>query len=223
MQKLNGIKEVVLKESSDEFDIKKITSLILKGVNFPTPILSFDNEPFIFPYTVNLIQGSYGTNKSYFASHIASAFLNVNREPTLLRMEVNNNHTYTVAYLDTERPTRDQFPAAMNQIIKNAGLPENIVPNNFMYGSLKKYRRTERLKKTKDFINESRGKGEHLILILDVVTDCMESFNDLGETNNLLDELNNITETEEITIIAVIHENPDGNKKARGHRDRICE
>ena len=45
----------------------------------------------------------------------------------------------------------------------------------------------------------------------------MVSFNDLGETNNLLDELNNITETEEITIIGVIHENPDGSRKARGH------
>jgi len=217
MQILNGIKEVGIKESIDEFDTKKITSLIIKGVNFPTPILTFDNEPFIFPYTVNLIQGGSGTNKSYFASHIASAFLNVNREPTLLRMGVNINHTYTVAYLDTERPTRDQFPAAMNQIIKNAGLPENIVPNNFMCGSLKKYRRTERLKRTKEFITKSREKGKHLILILDVITDCMVSFNDLGETNTLLDELNNITENEEITIIGVIHENPDGSKKARGH------
>ena len=94
MQMLNGIQEEIIKESVDEFDIKKITSLILKGVSIPTPILTFDNEPFIFPYTVNLIQGSQGTNKSYFASHIASAFLNVNREPTLLRMGVNDNYTY---------------------------------------------------------------------------------------------------------------------------------
>jgi hypothetical protein len=86
-----------------------------------------------------------------------------------------------------------------------------------MYGSLKKYKRTERLKKTQDFINKLRVEGKHFILILDVVTDCMESFNELRETNILLDKLNNITETEEITIIGVIHENPDGSKKARGH------
>jgi hypothetical protein len=45
----------------------------------------------------------------------------------------------------------------------------------------------------------------------------MKSFNDLGETNSLLDELNTLIENDEITVVAVIHENPDGTKKARGH------
>lgn len=217
MQMLEGIKEVVIKESVDEFDEEKISSLITKGVQFPKPILTFDDDPFIFPHTINLIQGSYGTNKSYFASHIASAFLNVNREPPLLKMIVDSRYEYLVVYVDTERPLRDQLPAAINQIIKNAGLPENTLPHNFKVSSVKKYRRAERLEMTKKYIDKVRESDKHIILILDVVTDCMKSFNDLGETNSLLDELNNITENEEITIIGVIHENPDGSKKARGH------
>ena len=33
----------------------------------------------------------------------------------------------------------------------------------------------------------------------------------------LLDKLNDMTENKDITVIGVIHENPDGTKKARGH------
>lgn len=205
------------KSDQDEFDLAKIESHIQNGIKYPEPILSINNVPFIYPYTLNVIQGSQGSNKSYLAAHIASAFLNLNREPKLLNMTVNPNFNYVVAYLDTERPTRDQFPAAMLQTIKNAGLPANDKPSNFILGSLKKYHREERLNKAKEFIEKIKTENRHIILIIDVITDAMRSFNDLGETNALIDELNNITENEDITIIGVIHENPDGLKKARGH------
>lgn len=206
-----------IKSEPDKFDSAKIETLIKKGIEYPDPILSFDNVPLIFPFTINLVQGSQGSNKSYFASHIISAFLNLKRDPPLLNMSVNTNLNYLVAYLDTERSTRDQFPAAMNQTIINAGLPANVKPNNFKFGSLKKYHRDERLQKTKEFIDSIKTENYHIVLIIDVITDAMKSFNDLGETNALMDELNFITENENITIIGVIHENPDGTKKARGH------
>jgi len=67
------------------------------------------------------------------------------------------------------------------------------------------------------FIDNAMCPSSHLVLFLDVITDCMTNFNDLTETNILLDKLNDMTENKEITVIGVIHENPDGTKKARGH------
>lgn len=217
MQILNGLKEEVIRESVDEFEQHKIESLIEKGVSFPDPLLIFDGSPYIFPHTINLIQGGPGTNKSFLAEHIAASFLNPNKKQAILNMSTNESYEYIIAYLDTERPIRNQLPACMNRVIRIAGLPVGHLPQNFKFGSLKNYHRQERLEMTSKFIDVSKCHGKHLILFLDVVTDCMRNFNDLTETNILLDKLNVLTEKEEVTIIAVIHENPDGSKKARGH------
>ena len=42
----------------------------------------------------------------------------------------------------------------------------------------------------------------------------MRNFNNLEETNELVDRLNLIIEKENITIIGIIHENPDGNNES---------
>lgn len=217
MQLLNGLEEEVIKQSIDEFEEQKVEVLIKRGVGLPEPLLIFDGSPYIFPYSINLIQGGSGSNKSFLAEHIAAAFLYPEKYPSILNMDVNDTYNYTVAYLDTERSTRNQFPFAMHRVIEIAGLTPGQIPSNFRFGSLKNKPREERLESTRQFVDKIKCPGRHLILILDVVTDCMKNFNDLTESNLLLDRLNILTEKEEVTIIGVIHENPDGSKKARGH------
>jgi len=217
MQLLKGAKQEVIKESVDYLKERQIEYLIAQGIKYPEPILTFNDHHYIFPYTINLIQGGFGANKSFFAAHMAATFLSGSMRLTSLNMVVAPKFDYMVVYIDTERSIRDHLPAAMGQMIRIAGYPEKFKPKNLRTISLKNVPRLNRLETIKTFLNRIKYAGKHIILILDVITDCMKSFNDLGETNSLLDELNTLIENEEITVVAVIHENPDGTKKARGH------
>jgi hypothetical protein len=60
--------------------------------------------------------------------------------------------------------------------------------------------------------------SNHLIIIIDVLTDCIKNFNDEKESLKFIDILNELINHFDITIIGVIHENPSKtDSKARGH------
>ena len=118
--------EIHSNKDNDEFDMNKIRNTLGTGAKYPSLILSLDGSPLIFPHTINLIQGSYGVNKSYLAAYFASAFLNPQLSYIPLKITTNNKLKYCINYLDTEKSVRDQLPAAMSEIIKNAGLIRKI-------------------------------------------------------------------------------------------------
>ena len=59
---------------------------------------------------------------------------------------------------------------------------------------------------------------QNLFIVFDVVTDCIENFNDVRESMKFVDLLNETINDHNVTFLCVIHENPAaGNDKGRGH------
>ena len=124
-----------------------------------------------------------------------------------------------VLYVDTERNQKDQLPYAMQKIRIKAGFPKNQNPEHFDFISLVDIPRAERFDTLKSYIElvQSKFKEYQLIVILDVITDCIENFNDPKESLKLIDLINEQANQKDVTFLCVIHENPSSSEKARGH------
>ena len=91
------LKQIVNKGKSEELtDLEKIhkSKEILKKnvekskITFSKPIVTIDEKPFIYPRTINVIQGKSGTHKSRLAENLCSVILKgSNHGIDLLRME----------------------------------------------------------------------------------------------------------------------------------------
>lgn len=185
------------------------------------PIITYGGKPLIFPNTIVLLQGKHGSHKSRVAGSVASAILQkpgCGVVPLNLCVMKENMH---VVYLDTERSLQAQFPLAIQQIQKCACIPIDVHPDNFSYSSLLDIPRSERFTALQEFVRHKRdliGPDKHMVIILDVVSDLILSFNDATESLALVDFLNDLINTEDCTIITCLHENPSStNEKARGH------
>ncbi len=128
---------------------------------------------------------------------------------------------FHVVYIDSERNQNDQFPYAVQRIKIRAGFQKTDKPANLETVSLINIERMERFEAVSQYLEDVRLKhpNELIIVILDVITDCIGSFNDPRETMKLLDHLNVSINQHNIAYICVIHENPNnfGEGKARGH------
>jgi hypothetical protein len=183
------------------------------------PILTQNELPIIFPRTINIIQGKAGVHKSRLAETLCSVFI---RHP-----ECNNNHLGfktnilkrpIVCYVDTERNLTEQFPYAIQQIIIKAGYSISDDPFDLDYISLLEVSRKERFQALTEYLNHVRKKfSGHLVVILDVVTDCIKDFNRSEDSMQLVDLMNLSINKYNVTFIGLIHENPGSIDKARGH------
>ncbi len=194
------------------------------------PILLIDEQPLIYPRTINVIQGRSGTHKSRIAEAIAASFLNKAHSLKLLtngkvifeleRSEVSNN--YRVIYIDTERDQDELLPETVRSIKRwNHTLDDKDFNDAFTLTSILTISRENRLKALSEYLQRESAKigkdqSTKLIVVLDVISDFLLNFNDLDSSNELLDILNNLINSYGVTFICVIHENPDGFK-ARGH------
>ena len=78
--------------------------------------------------------------------------------------------------------------------------------------------RAARFPRLVEYLDHSRRQFKgHLIIILDVLSDCVADFNDVGASLSLIDLLNVAVNEQDATFLAVIHENPGTTAKARGH------
>ena len=188
-------------------------------ITFSKAIISRSDMPIIFPNTINLIQGQAGSHKSRFGELFMSIVLKrpeCSRE--LLRFEANPQSSYTAIYVDSERNLDEQFPHALQQIQLNAGYYRSDEPDNFDYISLLEISRKDRFDALKAYLKHVRRKhNNHLFIVLDVVTDCIEDFNRTDNSMELTDMLNMAINTYNVTFLCIIHENPSSNNKARGH------
>jgi hypothetical protein len=57
----------------------------------------------------------------------------------------------------------------------------------------------------------------NLLVILDVVTDCVKSFNNDADALSLFDYIGNLCEDHGTAFLLLLHENPGAGEKARGH------
>ena len=191
----------------------------LKNIDFSSPILlQSEGMGVIFPNTINVIQGKKGVHKSRLTETFCACFLDKNKSHNHIGFRSILEGDFKLIYVDTERNHKDQFPYAMQQIRKKAGYPYNINPQNFDFFSLINIPRADRFLCLKNYIGlkQEEYPNNHFIIILDVVTDCIENFNDPKESLKLIDLMNELVNEKDVTFICIIHENP-GGEKARGH------
>lgn len=187
-------------------------------VVFSPPLITRSSLPVIFRHTINVIQGQTGVHKSRFGSHLASLLLrNEGDNLNLLDFECMAIGQNMVTYIDTERNLSEQFPRFIQEIQENAGHEVKEDPVLFRYTSLLEVPRAERFTALNEYLYSLRKSTiEHMVIFLDVLTDCVEDFNRADKSLELIDFLNRMINEHKCTFICIIHENP-GQGKARGH------
>lgn len=188
-------------------------------IHFAPAILFQEENPVIFPKTINIIQGKAGVHKSRLAETICASLLKrpgTNRD--LLGFKAQTLKHFNVCYVDTERNLSDQLPYALQQIQLKAGFGiEDKVPN-FDCVSLLEFSREERFEVLDMYLKHIRNNSTyHTLIVLDVITDCVFNFNDARDSMKLIDMMNRSINKYDITFLCLIHENPGSIDKARGH------
>lgn len=188
-------------------------------VIFTPPIVSREDLPIVRRGTLVGIQGRFGSHKSRYAEMLASLVLSNQSKPNghFLGYSKNPLERVALAYIDTERNTKEELPVTIQGIRKKAGFEPYSEVSDFYYTSIKTIERKNRLLAVQEYLQHIRTQTDlHIFCVLDVLTDCVSDFNDAKDSLALCDFLNNLCENENATILGVIHENP-GSEKARGH------
>lgn len=195
-----------------------LTSKKASNISAPEAILSLNGNEVIFPCTINIIQGKAGVHKSRLAETITSAFIAKPQTPNLLGFKRSSGQDLTVCYVDTERNLSFQFPYALQQVLKKARYSREETPPNLDYISLLEISRAERFSALNEYLQHVRIKYKgHVVVVLDVVTDCILDFNRSSDSMQLIDLMNLAINQQDVTFICLIHENPGSADKARGH------
>lgn len=190
-----------------------------KEIRFADPILMQGENPFIYPQTINVIQGQAGVHKSRLAETLCSSVLKKSDcKNELLGFKLYNPFAeYTIVYVDTERNLSHQYPKALQTILTNAGYCKEDNPPNFLHPSLLQIPRKERFETLNQYLDfVRRESSKPLIIVLDVATDCIEDFNKVEKSMELIDLMNVAINEYNVTFVCIVHENPSSNK-ARGH------
>ncbi len=182
-------------------------------------ILMHGEESVLFPNSLMTIQGKAGSHKSRLAEVVVSALLaKTGRTTPDLGFHRVGDNDLTVCCIDTERNHSDQFPTALQRMLSVAGFQVFDNPENFLYTSLLDIPREKRLEVIGDYVQNIRTTiSGSIIVVLDVLTDCLFNFNDPTESLKLIDMLNVFSNKLNVAFICVIHENPGISNKARGH------
>jgi len=190
-----------------------------KKITFSNPMLKQNDNPVIYPRTINVIQGKAGVHKSRLAESVCAALLKKpDYKKDLLGFKADPFNTHTVCYVDTERNLSDQLPYALQQIKTKAGYNIEDTPKNFDYISLLEFKREERFEVLNTYLEHLRQTFDnHIFIILDVITDCIFNFNDTKDSLKLIDLMNTAINHHNVTFLCLIHENPGSTDKARGH------
>lgn len=198
---------------------EKLKDIKANEIKFSEPVLKQGENAVIFPHTINVIQGQAGVHKSRLAENICSAFLKLNgcQNELLGFNRVNFDANHTVVYVDTERNLTEQLPYALQSIQIKAGYNRADHPKNFEYISLLQINRKERFTVLNEYLNHiKKNTNNHLFIVLDVSTDCIEDFNKTDKSMELIDLMNMAINEHNVIFLCLIHENPKSDK-ARGH------
>lgn len=189
-------------------------------IEFDQPIITRNEQGIITPNTINMIQGKAGSHKSRLVETFSSAIISPKQDDSFLGFmrPYYPAEKFLLLYIDTERNIKDQYPKALQRIIKQSGLTFENYRNYLDYISLIPIDRAMRLAATEGYINTLRyNHNKHLVIVLDVISDCISDFNQSSESMKLIDYMNVLINDYDVTFICVIHENPSSEEKARGH------
>jgi hypothetical protein len=198
---------------------KRIGDLAKLPVIGDLPFIRQYGEPVFFPRSINLIQGQTGAHKSRLGELISAIVIAINSLTcdTLGFVRADFPQGFTLVYVDTERNLNSEFPAAVQRIKEWAGYQRTDTVSNFRHISLQAIPRDERFAALTEFLEYARETiSTHIVVVIDVLSDCVRDFNDPKDSLLLSDMLNQAINTFDVTFIGIIHENP-GTTKARGH------
>lgn len=204
-------------------DQAAIARRMCSPITFAEPIIRRGEDEIIFPRTITLVQGKFGRHKSRITENFCSAFLKKDgyTAPNGHLGFVASEREFALLYVDTERNLLDQLPFALQQIKVNAGYALADDVPNFDFFTLMNIPREQRFNVLSSYLETSRRRfgSAHLVVVLDVCTDLVGSFNDVRESMALVDLLNGTINEHDVSVLCVIHENPNngGESKARGH------
>lgn len=190
-----------------------------KDINFSDPVIKQGENAVIFPNTINVIQGQAGVHKSRLAATICAAFLKKHESSNDLLgfKRSGTNSQNTIVYVDTERNLFEQLPYALQSIQLNAGYGKADNPENFEYISLLEIDRNKRFCVLEEYLEFLKQNTKNpLFIVLDISTDCIEDFNRIDKSMELIDLMNKAINTHNVMFLCLIHENPKSDK-ARGH------
>ncbi len=198
---------------------KALTARKAKPIHKVPPLLFHKDTGIIYPRTINIIQGKAGVHKSRLAEIICSAFIKKEAcHNELLHFRKSKQLPISICYVDTERNLTEQFPFALQQILTKAGYQREDTPRDFDYISLLQIPRKDRFSALTDYIQHVKKRySGHVMIILDVITDCIQDFNRSSDSMQLIDLMNDSINSQDVTFLALIHENPGSTDKARGH------
>ncbi|MDX2359560.1 MAG: bifunctional DNA primase/helicase [Crocinitomicaceae bacterium] len=198
-----------------EFIRGKVANKIVR----PKPILSMDGEGFLYPRSINIIQGQAGVHKSRLAETMCSALISNSQETdAFLGFKRATFSRPKVCYIDTERNLSDQYPYSLQQILSKAGYERTDIPDTFDFISILQFKREDRFAVVNEYLKYLRkDECNQLVIVLDVITDCIRDFNRSDDSMQLIDLMNSAINEHDVTFIALIHENPGSGNKARGH------
>lgn len=186
---------------------------------FSPPFITCQELGCLFRGTINVLQGRKGVHKSRITEILCSLLLSGQGQAHQIGFEAQTDtDAFNVLYVDTERNLADQFPAAIQRIKALAGFEMTADVPRFDFISLIEVPRAERFEALRDYLETFRKQNQgHLFIVLDVLTDCVENFNDPRASLQLVDFMNVLVNQYDVTFLAVIHENPNDGGKARGH------
>ncbi len=188
---------------------------------FSPPLVTLGEAGVIRKGTVCLLQGKAGVHKSRLAEVVTALLIKpADHQGDYLGFAPHALSRTCVAYVDTERNVKEEFPAALQSIKRRAGYALTDEVPHFRFTSIKGIERKHRLAAVETFIQDVRQSTLlHLFVVLDVATDAVSSFNDDGEAMRLFDFIGNLCEQYDSTFLLIVHENPGGGSeaKARGH------
>ncbi|MFN8431716.1 MAG: hypothetical protein U0V04_17175 [Spirosomataceae bacterium] len=178
-------------------------------------LILFQGVPIMVKGTMILIQGKKGSHKSRLGIKFIISLLKKQKVTDSIGFQNNFPGVTIVVYINTEMADNEEFLPIIRKIYEKSGIHENDI--NFRYSSLHMVPRKGRIMALYEYIKSIRENSDkHLVVFIDVVTDLISDFNNVEETNKVMDFLNYVCSQMNCTILSVIHENP-GSEKARGN------
>ena len=146
---------------------------------------------------ISMITGKAKSRKTFASMYLISLII----EPGT-RFVSNFDH---IVLFDTEQ-FRDHSVRFIRRLNKMVGV------DRFRMHNLRAYKKADRIKFIKNYIEQFKPT----LAIIDNIRDCLKNFNDIEQSDDVLTELTNLSETTGTCILCTLHQNKT-DKNARGH------
>ena len=155
--------------------------------------------------------GRAKSRKSFSATILSAAALSATGKALNYR-SVLPKQFKRILFADTEQ-SGYHCKTVLNRILRLAGLPHDVHPENLEFVSLRKYPPSERIGIIQDAIESTEGL---CLVVIDGVRDLVHDINDSTESNGITNLLMKWSEEYSLHIHCILHQNKS-DFHARGH------